>query len=426
MVCCSYLFLSQCSDLRLCLPELVCASAVVVCSLTALCCLQKPVSSRELLGVILFIAVIIRLLLMQRAPELSDDLYRYLWDGLQLLQGVNPYAAAPEVMIPVSKAEKAVHPLINHPYLVTIYPPAAQLIFAASGGTVFAFKLLCVVVDIGSCLLLALLLRSQQRSFWWLTVYAWHPLVVIEGAASAHIDIAALFFVLLSLWAVTWQQPRWQRWSGAFSAAFLATAVMIKLFPVVFVPFFYLLLSRHQRARFFLVFSVCCVAYVLPFLPELSHALTTLGTYVNHWEFSSFSFRLLRTLFGSGQQARLIIATLFGCIVVSQWWNLRQTEVTFDLVVKACGRFLLVFLLLTPTLHPWYALYLVAFIVLAPSAPALTLSWSVLLSYQVVAVEHFSGVWQESSIISFYIWFAPVLALLFTAAAFLYRKKRRR
>lgn len=373
---------------------------------------------------VLVIAIFIRLLLMQRAPELSDDLFRYLWDGLQLLQGINPYAVAPEMVIPLTQAGKAIQPLINHPYLVTIYPPAAQVLFAFSGGTIFGFKLLCVILDIGSCVILALLLKRQQRSYWWLTLYAWHPLVVIESAASAHIDIAALFFVLLSLWAAVWQQPRWQSWAGLVSGLCLASAVMIKLLPVVFVPFFYLLLPRDQRHRFFMAFVGGCAAYVLPFLPQLSHGFATLTTYVNHWEFSSFSFRLLRTLFGSGQHARLILVTLFGCIVVSQWWNLRQTEVTLDRLVKACGRFLMVFLLLTPTLHPWYALYLVAFIVLAPSAPALTLSWSVLLSYQVVAVEHFSGVWQESSLISFYIWFAPVLALLLTAAAFLYRKKR--
>lgn len=424
-MCCSCLFLSQCSDLRQFLPELVGASAVIVCSIAALCWLQWPVSSRGVLAAVLLLALLFRLLLMQRVPELSDDLFRYLWDGLQLLKGINPYAAAPEVMIPVSAAEQAVHPLINHPYLVTIYPPAAQLFFAASGGTVVAFKVLCVAVDIGSCILLALLLKRQQRSYWWLTLYAWHPLVLIEGAASAHIDIAALFFVLFSLWAVTWQGARWQRLAGPVSGVSLATAVMIKLFPVVFVPFFYLLLPHNQRRRFFMVFIFSCVAYIVPFLPQLSHAIVTLQTYVNHWEFSSFSFRLLRTLFGSGQHARLILVTLFGCIVVSQWWNLQQSEVTFDRLAKACGRFLMVFLLLTPTLHPWYALYLVAFIVLAPSAPALTLTWSVLLSYQVVAVEHFSGVWQESSIISFYIWFAPVLALLLTAAAFLYRKKQR-
>lgn len=425
-MCASYLFLSQCSDLRQFLPEVVGASAVVVCSIAALCCLQCPASSRVILYVVLLIAVVIRGLFVARMPELSDDLYRYLWDGLQLLKGGNPYAVAPELVIPITAAERAVHPLINHPYLVTIYPPAAQLLFAASGGTVFTFKLLSVALDIGSCVLLAIFLKKQQRSYWWLTLYAWHPLVVIEGAASAHIDSAALFFVLFSLWAATWHSDRYQRWAGTVSALFLATAVMIKLFPVVFVPFFYLLLPRGQRLRFFMVLSLCCVAYVLPFLPQLTHGLTTLNTYVNQWEFSSFSFRLLRTLFGSGQHARLLLATLFACIVVSQWWNLQQTEVTFDHLVKACGRFLLVFLLLTPTLHPWYALYLVAFIVLAPSPASLALSWSVLLSYQVVAVHYFSGVWQESSIISFYIWFAPVLALLLTAVAFLYRKKRRR
>ncbi len=445
MVCASYVWLSQCSDLRLFLPELIGCSAVIVISITALGCYadlhdlhHRPwLKSPWLVVVIFAIALVFRLLFAARLPQLSDDLYRYLWDGLQMLQGNSPYALAPEQIVPLTSQQQAIHPLINHPYLVTIYPPAAQVLFAASGGTIFGLKIICVSFDLGTCGLLWLLLKRLNRNPLWLTVYAWHPLVVLEGSASAHIDIVALFFVVLSLWLLTLPSERLHNIIATAismgSAVSLAIAVMIKLFPAVFLPFFYLLLPRRQRLVFLITFLLSCLASVLLFWPTIINGFDTLSLYVNTWEFSSFSFHLLRTMFHSDAHARLILATLFGCIVVTQWWAMQQprgtTDQTVDTlakVVKGCARFLTVFLVLTPTLHPWYALYLVAFLALAPSAVGLTLSWSVLLSYQVLAVQLISGVWQESSLISLYVWLAPVLALLLTAVAFLVGKRRSR
>jgi hypothetical protein len=361
-----------------------------------------------------------RLLFVTRIPELSDDLFRYVWDGLQLLQGHSPYAFAPEQLVPVGGRELAVHSLINHPHLVTIYPPLAQVLFAATGGTVLGMKVLCVVFDLGNCLLLAALLKHLKGNLWWLILYAWHPLVVLESAASAHIDIAALFFVLFSLWVIV---KRW-RFAAPIAGILLGGAVMIKLFPLLFAPFFMLALPPGERRNFLLALVLSCVMVTLPFLPQITNAVNTLQQYVQHWEFSSFSFRLLRTLFYSGEHARLLLLTLFGCIVGRQWWALGQGIVTLPRVVKTCRSVLLVFLLLTPTLHPWYAIYLVAFIPLSPSTSAIVLSWSVLLSYQVVAGYHLTGLWQESSLISFYVWLAPVSALLATAVLFLRGKRR--
>ena len=88
----------------------------------------------------------------------------------------------------------------------------------------------------------------------------------------------------------------------------------------------------------------------------------------------------------------------------------------------------LAFLLLTPTLHPWYALYLLAFIPLAPSlasfSAGITLSWAVLLSYQVAATSVMSGTWQESTLLSFYVFAAPASALCITLL--LARRRNRR
>jgi hypothetical protein len=41
------------------------------------------------------VAILMRLVLLPLTPELSDDIYRYLWDGQVQLAGINPYRYAP-------------------------------------------------------------------------------------------------------------------------------------------------------------------------------------------------------------------------------------------------------------------------------------------------------------------------------------------
>jgi len=357
-------------------------------------------------------AALFRLLFVAAAPQLSDDVYRYLWDGLQLLQGHNPYALAPQQVVTLSAPLATLQSQINHPHLVTIYPPAAQLFFALAGGQLLGFKLLCILVDLGSCILLAGLLRRLNRSPWWLTIYAWHPLVVLECAGSGHIDVLAVFFVLAALTMAL----STRRYAGWYSGVLVMLAVLTKVFPVIFAPFLWLMLPTDQR-RGFVVGAVTTAMVLLgAFAPAIINGVETLTTYSRHWEFSGFTFQQLRLWLHSGDQARLLLATLFGLTLVVAWWRLKSIQ-PFDpwSVVRTLMALVLVFLLLTPTLHPWYALYLVAFATLVPHPAALVLSWSVLLSYQVISHYHLTGVWQERADLSFYIWLAPLLALLASA-----------
>ncbi len=413
MVIVSYGVLSAADDLRLFFPELLACSAVIMACVSVLLLVPCPAGSRRRVSVlILLLAALFRVLFVEAPAQLSDDVYRYLWDGLQLLHGHNPYAQAPQQVVATSTQLIALQGLINHPQFVTIYPPAAQLFFALAGGQLLQFKLLCSLVDLGSCVLLARLLRRLNRSPWWLTVYAWHPLVVLECAGSGHIDILAVFFVLAAL-TIALSSGRYSGWS---SGLLVMLAVLTKVFPVIFAPFVWLMLPVNQRRAF--VFGAVITAVILlgAFSPALVNGLETLGTYSRHWEFSGFTFQQLRHWLHSGDQARLLLATLFALILLSAWLRLKKSQRPEVLpMLRTLTGVVLVFLLLTPTLHPWYALYLVAFAALVPHPAALVLSWSVLLSYQVVAHYHLTGVWLERADLSFYIWLAPLLALLASA-----------
>ena len=250
----SYLMLELQPDLRLAVPEMVASTAVITILLAAALYFGEKHRISWSPATILAIAAVARLLFLFRSPELSDDIYRYLWDGLTLLGERNPYAAAPAAVQPTVGALIGLQRLVNHSGLVTIYPPAAQLVFAAGallGGGVIGIKALLVLLDLGSCFLILRLLTTFRLPAWLAVLYAWHPLPVLEVGVSGHIDAAGIFFVLATLCLLTGLQgmvsknlppasdnrsvARWDHFPLALMAgATFACAMLVKLLPLVF------------------------------------------------------------------------------------------------------------------------------------------------------------------------------------------------
>ncbi|QEM67638.1 hypothetical protein FO488_05380 [Geobacter sp. FeAm09] len=109
-------------ELRLAVPMLVGATAVMTMALAAALHYRGQGRIAWSPPVILAVALALRLMFLFAPPQLSDDCYRYLWDGSSLLHGINPYAAAPTAVSPPPELA-AVHARINHPDYITIYPP---------------------------------------------------------------------------------------------------------------------------------------------------------------------------------------------------------------------------------------------------------------------------------------------------------------
>ncbi|MFA6687175.1 MAG: glycosyltransferase 87 family protein [Desulfuromonas sp.] len=441
----AYLFLASLNSFLLQLPAFLVLCAHIVIALSVLVwladgrvtALPAQLDTKHYVVNGFFIisaALFLRLLFIARMPELSDDIFRYLWDGLQLRMGHNPYSHAPAALIPTQQSLAELQTLINHPDLVTIYPPVAQLIFVLSSGSLVGMKGIFILFDLGNCVFILLLLRLLQHHPAWLCVYALHPLAVLESSASGHVDVVAVFFILaaiyFSLKPVTHES---ERVFGLATGAALGLAIMTKVFPLIFAPLLFIQLPRRARAAFLLALSVVSVGVCIPFWPELRNGIHTLHLYAQHWEFSGFAFRILRHWTESGQNARILLGGSFCLIFGWQWLRLYAFHAHTNNrcappFVGACMYITLAFLLLTPTLHPWYALYLLAFIPLAPSlasfSAGITLSWAVLLSYQVAATRVMSGIWQESTLLSFYVFAAPVSALCITLL--LARRRNRR
>lgn len=433
---CSYLFLSiiivACAflalegELRLAIPLLVGVTATVTIVLACMLYHGERGGIAWSPGVILAVALLLRLMFLLSPPQLSDDIYRYQWDGSNLLQGINPYAAAP-VQVKPSSSLSVIHSRINHPDYVTIYPPAAQVVFAGGamlGNGLVGIKGFLVIVDMVLCALLIFLLRRLEMPAWWAILYAWNPLPVLEIAGSGHVDGAGLALLIgaFCLLVITRRNdsansPR--HWPFFFSGALLAGAGLVKLFPFLLTPVLFLLVPAGRRRYFVTGFLAVLAALVLPFLPHLLNITDSLNAYACNWEFAGFAFNALRSITGSGTYARLILLSLFLLVYIAIIFYLVQgirhdesPGIRARRALQACCAVAMALLLLTPTLHPWYALCLAVFLPFCPAPAGLVLCWTVFLAYQVQIPYFIMGRWIENPQVTAAIFWAPVTAYL--------------
>lgn len=422
----SGLLLSLQPELRLAVPMLIGATAAMAIALAfGLYCGDRW-SFAWSPAIILVVALLLRGLFLFSPPQLSDDIYRYLWDGSSLLRGANPYAAAPSTVKPAQNMT-IIHSRINHPDYVTIYPPAAQILFAggaAFGGTITGLKTFLVLIDIGFCGLLIMLLKQLGLPVWRATLYAWNPLPVLEIAGSGHVDGAGMTLLMGAFCLLVIERknvpgavPR--RWPFLLSGLLVTCAGLVKLFPFVLVPLLFLLVPARRRKDFAVGCITALVLLVVPFLPHLANMITSLETYARDWEFAGFAFSTLRTFSGSGTTARLILSSVFLLAVTGITFhtavgiNRAESPITkARQALKACYAIAMALLLLTPTLQPWYALSLAAFLPFCAGPAGLVLCWAVFLTYQVQIPYFILGQWIENPFVTTAVFLAPVSAYL--------------
>jgi hypothetical protein len=450
-----YLMVPAHPDLRLSVPEWIGLCAIVTILLSVGLYLNQSLPGHWSAGFIITLAAIFRMMFIWRSPELSDDIYRYLFDGLMFLSGHNPYAAAPaDVPAGILHVSDLIQ-FINHPELPTIYPPAAQFVFAAGAilSTISGMKLILVIMDLLTCVLIIKLLGKFQIPIVCAALYAWHPLPVIEIAASGHIDSAAIFFLFLSFAVNNHTRIR-----GFFAGVFFAAAVLSKWVPLIFLPGMWILTKPDKRKYAAFGFIITCTAMIGVFWPDVLNSFHTLSVYAVNWEFSGFAFRWLRVITGSGAITRSILAAAFIIITIMiyiRWINAALLQRTpaleiplnpplakgdfpsplfqrgdldsipngYKIIFKGFYATAMSFLFLTPTLHPWYALYLASFLPFATGPAGIAFSWSVFLAYRVVILYGLTGQWVENDFIPFLIVSAPAAA--FAASVIIGKAKRK-
>jgi alpha-1,6-mannosyltransferase len=215
---------------------------------------------RATIWLVMGVAVTMRLMTLLAPPILSSDIYRYVWDGRVQLAGINPYRYVPAADALAFLRDEAVYPHINRAdYAHTVYPPAAQAIFALAAVVapgVFGMKLMMVGFDAATIGVLSVLLRFAGRDPAELLIYAWLPLPVWEFAGNAHVDAAAAALLAIALLMAI--RSRWI-WTGVV----LAIATLTKFLPVVTLPAFWRPWDWRLPVAFALTVAMLYLPYAL-------------------------------------------------------------------------------------------------------------------------------------------------------------------
>lgn len=203
--------------------------------LVAVWIVLRQVTSRPAVWIILGVAAAMRLAFLFGHPVLSSDIYRYVWDGQVQKAGINPYRYLPTDPALARLRDPKIFPLINRAdYAHTIYPPAAQVIFAAVGeisASVTAMKIVMLAFEALACWSLLQLLKLAGLPPQRLLIYAWNPLAQWSFAYDGHIDAAAIGLLALALLLRA-------RHRTGMAGAVLAGAALVKFLPLVVAPAF--------------------------------------------------------------------------------------------------------------------------------------------------------------------------------------------
>ena len=329
------------------------------------------------LPIVLAVGLLARASIIPAPPTLSEDVYRYLWDGRLVAHGVNPFPHAPSDPALERYHSELIHHL-NHAGVPTIYPPAAQILFGAVAlvsATPLAWKLALLLLE--SILLYALLdlLRRRGLPSERLLLYYWNPLVLVESFGSGHVDLAAAAFLVTMV-------SLYERKRAAWAGLSFALAVLTKYVPGLILPWLI-------RRRAWLLLGVAAVAAALlaaPFLGAGPALATGLRTYARHWEFNGALFHLLRETIDSEIRIRRILAGAGIAATLAIAWRARSAS-------GAAFASMVAFLLLSPTVFPWYAVPVVAFLPLHADWGMLAFSGLLALSYVPLPLYRGTGVW---------------------------------
>ena len=337
-------------------------------------------------------------------PNLSQDFYRFIWDGRLILQGINPYLQPVEHYMqmgsfPIVQAQELYEGMgkLNASHFSN-YPPINQLLFALAAflggktiiGSVIVMRLIIIAADFGTLYFGKKLLEKLKLPIHHIFFYILNPFIIIELTGNLHFEGVMIFFLVWSLYLLF--QEKWK-----LAALTLALSISVKLIPLLFLPLFYQWFTKHhvwqywtglKKLLFF--YGIVFAIIVCVFLPFYFSGLTnvyidTIGLWFKRFEFNGSLYYLAREI-GYAISGYNQIATIGKGIVVLVF--LFVLALTFLRNNKSIPKLITTMLLAisfyyftATTVHPWYISTLLILCIFTNYKFPLVWSFMVLLSY---------------------------------------------
>jgi alpha-1,6-mannosyltransferase len=308
--------------------------------------------------VIAVVAVAARLALAPASPTLSTDVYRYVWDARVAQAGISPYLYAPwaKELEPLRDGE--VFARLNHPTWRTIYPPGAQAFFQAvyrlRRDSVLAMKAALGVAELLGLAAVIGLLRASGRPVSQVVIYAWNPLVLLEVWGMGHLEGLLVPLVAGAAWMAL-------RSRYAVAGALLGCGTLVKIYPAALL---FLLPVAAWPAFLFLV--------LLGYAPALIAGSPVLGSLPRYVAEEYFNPGIVRSVLAAPALTMVAAALWLALTSLTR----RDSPLPARAVPLIGG-----LVLLSPNIFPWYAVWLVPFLAVAPSVSWIAFTGSVMFAY---------------------------------------------
>lgn len=341
---------------------------------------KSDFSLKEIIG----FGILLRLLLLLLTPNLSEDVYRFLWDGKLWWEGIDAYAFLPSEIVKENILNIDLFAQLNSPNYYSIYPPLNQLIFAV--GAIFenttlgiiAIRVFIILTEVGTLVLLPKILIKYSKDPKSLLYYAFNPLVILELSGNLHFEAFVIFFLV---WAIyEFEKRRTNK-----SAIALGLAVSFKLVPLILLASYFRKLNLKQYIKFILLACLVAAISFLPFLfsDALKGISTSTSLYFKNFEFNASLYYLIREI-GFAIKGYNIIATAGPLMGILAFFGMVIFNVLASSKMKLPERMLwtyLIYFLFATTIHPWYVLPILVLGILSEYKFPVLWSFLVFLTY---------------------------------------------
>lgn len=304
-------------------------------------------------------AIAYRIPFILSIPYLSDDFYRFIWDGLLQNQGINPFLHLPsEIVNSISQNE--IYNKLNSQNYYSVYPPLNQFLFSAVSyispknilAQVVGLRLLLWIFEFGSVFLMLKTIRNKEL----VALFALNPLLIVESTGNLHFEIVLVFFVLLAFYLFQKFPKAWYT-----SAISMGAAISVKLIPILLLP---VIFFRLKPSKGILYVSLSLLTLFISFSPfwsqELaSNFLSSVDLFFRNFEFNASIYYIVREIGYSFLGYNIIhLAGLFlkGFSALLILYISYKSINIFTAVVAV----LFVYLAFATTVHPWYLIPLIA------------------------------------------------------------------
>ncbi len=372
--------------------KLICLYAALF--ITSYLFIEKYLSRHQLrFWVLASIGIIFRLAFIVSIPNLSQDFYRFLWDGRLLIQGFSPYLFTPSTStafdVTIAQSQELIEGMgaLNASHFSN-YPPVNQLFFAIAGlfagtsilGSVIVLRMAIILADVGILYfgkkVLEQLNLPVKNIFW----YFLNPFIIIELTGNLHFEGIMLFFFVWALYLLF--NGKW-----FWAAALIGISVSVKLLPLLFLPLFLKYFTKSSKTsqvfktcevstksvlidlggcgwkillKLYLVIGLTILITFLPFLSSefIQNFAATIGLWFQNFEFNASIYYIIRwigfqvvgwNIIGTVGKILPMIVVLF----ILGLSFLKKNSTPQQLITSMLFAVSFYFLLST-TVHPWY------------------------------------------------------------------------